>query len=237
MKIMNIKKWVACIVQLAMALAVMGAAAQDDVLEEVYDDSTIYLGVGGGVLVVPKYCDYPSEVNKQQCQDSEEAFHAYLGYKFSKNFALEAGWMQSRGFKASGRYADEQALGALRDRTWDMGMNIQATHLALRGNVEVLDWMDVTGLVGAYFWERDLNLGGDILVSGSPGAQEATNLNRQNRQKLLAPNKDNNGIDFVGGAGLEMALGGNFATQWRWMRYVGQRYDGDYFSIDFTYGF
>lgn len=216
---------------LAAFLVLSGGAAANET------DGRLYLSGGGGLMRLNSYCNPNPLLVQYKCEDSEEAYQAFVGYSVSEYFALETGWSYSEGYNASGRYADDPSLSdTLRNSPWQFGMRNQSAHLGFRTSVKLTEWLGITGMAGAYFWRRAFDFKGNAPGAGAAAISDADQSRRESI--FSATNKDEKGVDFVGGAGVEFFFAPKFSSQWRWTHYAAdERYKGDLYSINFNYQF
>lgn len=229
------KSWRACLAAAALvaAGATVGAAAQEQEEEEVSTappTPPVYFAIDGGLMHIHEFCDFAAAAGREKCDDVSSAFRPRIGYKFSDSFSLQAGGVYSRRFEASGRFA-ANTNAALRNQEWGMRMRYRSIHAAFVGRWEINRRVSFTGMAGAHYWKHKFRLQGNVVdPAANPGALST-------RRDLLIGGRENEAVDYAGGAGMQLHFSDNFASEWQWTRYVADNNDADFYSVGLSYQF
>jgi OOP family OmpA-OmpF porin len=135
---------------LLAGLCVASAAHADE-------DKGAYIGAGIGQASAGDYCSDSAGLAVSSCDDSDSSFKVFGGYRFTRNFAVEAAYVDLGTFHANGSFG-----GLPFDINTELtGVTVQAVGIAPLG-----DKFSLMGRVGAIFW--DLSTSGT--VAGFPGS-------------------------------------------------------------------
>ncbi|HKB83365.1 MAG TPA: outer membrane beta-barrel protein [Burkholderiales bacterium] len=120
-------------------------------------DSGGYFGATVGQASASDYCSDAGGVAVATCDDKDTSFKVFGGYRFTRNVAVEAAYVDLGKFRASGSF-----LGSPFDvNTTLTGVTVQGVGIAPFGNE-----FSLMGRVGAIFW----NLKTSGTVGGFPGS-------------------------------------------------------------------
>jgi len=120
-------------------------------------DRGAYIGAGIGRASAADYCSDSAGLAVSSCDDSDSSFKVFGGYRFTRNFAVEAAYVDLGTLHANGSFS-----GLPFDINTELtGVTVQAVGIAPLG-----DKFSLMGRVGAIFW--DLSTSGT--VAGFPGS-------------------------------------------------------------------
>lgn len=118
------------------------------------DDSGGYFGAGIGRASLSDYCSDTGGLTVATCDDKDTAFKVFGGYRFTRNVAVEAAYVDLGKYRATG------GAPAFDIETKVTGVTAQAVGIVPFGNE-----FSLMGRIGAIFW--DLSTSGT--VGGLPG--------------------------------------------------------------------
>lgn len=143
MKLINCKRFKREALLLAAGLLALPAVCAGD-------DSGGYFGAGVGRTSLSDYCSDTGGIALDSCDDKDTAFKVFGGYRFTRNVAVEAAYVDLGKYRASG------SGPAFNVETKVTGVTAQAVGIVPFGNE-----FSLMGRIGAIFW--------DLSTSGTSG--------------------------------------------------------------------
>ena len=148
------------------------------------DDSTgWYVGAGIGQSKGMQYCDPQPGITFTSCDDTGTAWRLLAGYQFNRYVGVEGGYLDLGEFSATFTKSGMQQ---------SVGTQTRTGYLAGIATLPIGSRFGVFVEAGAAYW----SMKGQAALGGAPPG-----------------NLTNNGVDFIGGAGVQAFLTRNFGVR------------------------
>lgn len=121
------------------------------------EESGGYFGAGIGQSYVSGYCSDTAGAVVTSCDDKDTSFKVFGGYRFTRNVAVEAAYVDLGKYRATGSF-----LGA----PFDVNSKLTGVTLQGVGIVPFGNEFSLMGRVGAIFWDLKTS----ATVGGFPGS-------------------------------------------------------------------